>query len=227
VPLHITQRGNHRERVFFTDGDRIAYLALLREYADKHLLSIVAYCLMPNHVHLVAFPRHSESLHRALKPLHSRYAQRINRSRDLKGHLWQGRFFSSILDESYFRAAIRYVELNPVRAGMVHRAEDFRWSSAAAHCGLHHETFVKLATTYASILPKAPEWSGWLAQGVDSESLERLRTFTGKNLPCGSPAFVKTLERKTGRHLQFRPRGGQPRERSDGIGVDREGKRPL
>src|SRR3989337_3065402 len=95
VPHHITQRGNRREKVFFTDADRAAYLGWLKEYAEKHTLEILAYCLMPNHIHLIVVPATEEGLHQALKPLHMRYAQRINRARGWKGHLWQGRFFSA------------------------------------------------------------------------------------------------------------------------------------
>jgi len=119
VPHHITQRGNRRDPVFFTDEDRHAYLDWLSEYAGKNAREVLAYCLMTNHIHLVAVPRTEDSLQRARKPLHMRYAQRINRSHGWKGHLWQEQFFSSALDETYFWVAIRYVERNPVRARMV------------------------------------------------------------------------------------------------------------
>ena len=111
VPHHITQRGNRRDPVFFTDEDRRhAYLDWLSEYAGNNEVEVLAYCLMTNHIHMVAVPKTEDGLQRALKPLHMRYAQRINRSRGWKGHLWQGRFFSSALDETYLWAAIRYVE---------------------------------------------------------------------------------------------------------------------
>jgi putative transposase len=139
IPHHITQRGNRREDVFYTDDDRAAYLDWLREYAGKHEVDILAYCLMTNHIHLVAVPKTEAGLQWVLKPLHMRYAQRINRRRGWKGHLWQGRFFSSALDETYLWAAIRYVERNPVRAKLVRKAENYPWSSAAAHCGLRED----------------------------------------------------------------------------------------
>ena len=135
LPHHVTQRGNRREDIFFTDEDREAYLSWLKEYSEKYQVEILAYCLMTNHIHLVVVPATEDGLQRVLKPLHMRYAQHINRERGWKGHLWQGRFFSSPLDEAYLWAAVRYVERNPVRAGMVKRAENYRWSSAAAHCG--------------------------------------------------------------------------------------------
>ena len=136
VPHHITQRGNRREDVFFTEDDRKAYLNWLLEYCDQYSVDILAYCLMTNHVHIVAVPGTEDSLQRVLKPLHMRYAQRINRAHGWKGHVWQGRFFSSPLDEVYVWAAVRYVERNPVRAKMVRKAENYPWSSAAGHCKL-------------------------------------------------------------------------------------------
>lgn len=126
VPHHITQRGNRREDVFFTDEDRETYLAWLKDYADQHAVDILAYCLMTNHIHLIAVPADEDGLQRVLKPLHMRYAQRVNRSRGWKGHVWQGRYFSSALDEDYLWAAVRYVERNPVRARMVRKAENYR-----------------------------------------------------------------------------------------------------
>ncbi|HTO61465.1 MAG TPA: transposase [Bradyrhizobium sp.] len=125
VPHHVTQRGNRREQVFFTDEDRRTYLAWLKAYCDKHAVAVLAYCLMTNHVHLVVVPAGDDELERALKPLHMRYAQRINRRRGWNGHVWQGRFFSSPLDEAYLWAALRYVERNPVRARLVRRAENY------------------------------------------------------------------------------------------------------
>ena len=136
VPHHVTQRGNRREEVFFTDEDRLAYLAWLKDYAEKYEVEILTYCLMTNHIHLIAVPAGGDGLEKMLKPLHMRYAQRINRVRHWKGHVWQGRFFSSALDGDYLWAAVRYVERNPVRARMVQKAENYRWSSAAAHGGL-------------------------------------------------------------------------------------------
>jgi putative transposase len=134
VAHHVTQRGNRRENVFFSDEDRRTYLAWLREYCLKHDVQVLAYCLMPNHVHLILIPQRESGLERVLKPLHMRYAQRVNRKRGWKGHLWQGRYFSSALDEAYLWAALRYVERNPVRAKLAIEAENYRWSSAAAHC---------------------------------------------------------------------------------------------
>jgi len=211
VPHHITQRGNRREQVFFSDDDRHAYLGWLKEYAEKHEVDILAYCLMTNHIHLVAVPKTEDALQRALKPLHMRYAQRINRTRGWKGHLWQGRFFSCALDEAYLWAAIGYVERNPVRARMVRKAQNYRWSSAGAHCGLRQDDVLTTKSSWRKQFEAIVDWSAWLAQGDAPQQLEVLRRNAEKGLPCGSEKFIRKLEKLTGRALQYRPRG-RPRK---------------
>lgn len=214
VPYHITQRGNRREKVFFTDDDCAAYLRWLGEYAEQHQVEILAYCLMPNHVHLVAVPATDVGLHKVLKPLHMRYAQRINRARGWKGHVWQGRFFSSALDEAYLWAAVRYVERNPVRARMVNKAETYAWSSAAAHCGLRHDPVLTKKPAWQSQFGSISDWSVWLAEGDEPSRVEILRRNADKGLPCGSEKFIQKLEHMTGRALHHRPRG-RPRKAED------------
>lgn len=208
VPVHVTQRGNHRERVFYEPGDAETYLALLNMYARRHGLRIVAYCLMPNHIHLVLVPRDLDGLHRALRAVHSQYAQRINRMRGLSGHLWQGRYYSSPLDENWFLNAVRYVELNPVKAGLAARAEEYLWSSAAAHCGLRHDFLIRPASE-SPALPAIADWSGWLAAGLPQDCVETLRRHARQNLPCGSNAFVEEAERLSGRSMKPRAPGRQ------------------
>ena len=211
VPHHITQRGNRREQVFFSDEDRHAYLDWLKEYAEKYEVDILAYCLMTNHIHLVVVPKTEDGLQRALKPLHMRYAQRINRTRGWKGHLWQGRFFSCALDEAYLWAAIGYVERNPVRARMVRKAENYRWSSAGAHCGLRQDDVLTAKSSWRKQFEAIGDWSAWLAEGDAPPQLEVLRRNAEKGLPCGSDKFIRKLEKLTGRALQYRPRG-RPRK---------------
>lgn len=216
IPHHVTQRGNRREEVFYTNDDRAAYLDWLREYAEKYDVDILAYCLMTNHIHLVAAPKTEEGLHRALKPLHMRYAQRINRARGWKGHLWQGRFFSSALDEAYLWAAVRYVERNPVRAKIVRKAENYPWSSAAAHCGLREDAVLTTTVSWRKQFSGVRDWSAWLAEGDAPQQLEVLRRNADKGLPCGSPKFIQKLEKLTGRALQFRPPGRPKSQKENG-----------
>lgn len=217
LPHHVTQRGNRRERVFFGDEDRRTYLAWLKDYCDAHEVAVLGYCLMPNHVHLVAVPAAEDGLERALKPLHMRYAQRVNRARGWHGHLWQGRFFSSPLDEDYMWAALRYVERNPVRAKMVRRAENHPWSSAAAHCGLRDDPLLTTARPWHERLSAVKDWSAWLAEGDEAEELATLRRNVDKGLPCGAETFLARLEKLAGRPLRVRP-VGRPRRGEQAAG---------
>ena len=214
VPHHITQRGNRCEDVFFTGDDRETYLAWLKDYADQHAVDILAYCLMTNHVHLIAAPADEDGLQRVLKPLHMRYAQRVNRSRGWKGHVWQGRYFSSALDEDYLWAAVRYVERNPVRARMVRKAENYRWSSAAAHCRSGPDPVLTLKPFWQKQFAGRGDWSVWLVEGDAPQRLEILRRNIDKGLPCGSEKFIQKLEKQSGRALQYRPRG-RPKKEGD------------
>lgn len=208
TPHHVTQRGNDRQQVFFCRADRLFYLHLLRDCAAHQGVEVIAYCLMPNHVHLVLVPSQENGLHAVLKSIHGRYAQRVNRMRARSGHLWQGRFFSSPLDARYLLNAVRYVELNPVRAGIVGAAEDFAWSSAAIHCGLK-------ASSLVASKPSLPEfagiesWSRWLAEHLPDDVVSEIRRNSSQNLPCGSEAFVSRLEGLARRSLRYRARGRQ------------------
>lgn len=206
---HVVQRGNHRERVFFVEGDFAAYLDLFNAYARKEGVEVFAYCLMLNHVHLVVVPTSAKGLYRALQAVNSQYAQRVNRMRGTSGHLWQGRYYASALDPNHFLNAVRYVERNPVAAGLVARAEDYRWSSAAAHCGARVDRLLQLPGR-TSVLRGIADWSSWLAVEVSEDARKLLQRNLRLGLPCGSDAFVEELGRVAGRNLQYLPRGGQP-----------------
>lgn len=214
VPHHITQRGNRGEDIFYSDEDRRAYLAWLKEYSQKHRLEIIAYCLMRNHIHLVVIPSTEDGLQAVFKPLHMRYAQRLNREHGWKGHVWQGRYFSSPLDEAWLWAAIRYVERNPVRAKMVRKPEKYSWSSAAAHCHLRKDALLSQRVSWQRQLAQITDWSAWLAEGDEAEQISILRRNVNKGLPCGSDRFIRKLEKLTGRSLQYRPQG-RPKKDTD------------
>lgn len=130
TPHHVTQRGNRRQQTFFCDDDYARYLKLLRRWCERFSVSIDAFCLMPNHVHLILVPSDPTGLASAIAEIHRRYTQRVNEREGWIGHLWQGRFFSVPLDDAHYDAARRYVELNPVRAGLVELPSQYRWSSA-------------------------------------------------------------------------------------------------
>ena len=140
-----------------------------------------------------------------LKSVNGHYAQ-ANRIRGITGHLWQGRYFSSPLDAQYFLNAVRYVELNPVRACLVDRAETYEWSSAAAHCGISIDPVVG-ARPQSTVFRGIEDWANWLATGLRDEMAQQLRRNSNQNLPCGTAEFIAELERRAGRDLQFRPHG--------------------
>ena len=133
VPHHVTQRGNNRQQVFFSSSQRRNYLALLSEHADRHQLRVLGYCLMPNHVHVVAVPERFDSLAKALGHAHNAYSRYLNAVGRRSGHLWQNRIYSAPLGRDHLLRALRYVDLNPVRARLAERAVEFEWSSAQAH----------------------------------------------------------------------------------------------
>lgn len=211
VPHHLTQRGNRREDVFFTDEDRQIYLAWLHEYCTSEKVSILAYCLMTNHVHVIAVPPTEDAFENVFRRLHTRYAQRINRARTWTGHVWQGRFFSSPLDETYLWAAIRYVERNPVRARMVRNAENYFWSSAPAHCGLRHDAVLTPDRYWLKQFEAVGNWSRWLAEPDQAEQIDVLRRYVQRGLPCGSESFLRKLERIGNQALHYRARGRPPK----------------
>ena len=211
VPHHVTQRGNRREAVFFADGDRAAYLACLTDHCRKHAVEVLGYCLMTNHVHLVVVPTSANGLEKVFRPLHTHYALRVNRQRGWSGHVWQGRYFSSPLDEAYFWAAMRYVERNPVRAGLVRRAEDYRWSSARAHCGLEQDPVLTNESHWSETYRMISDWSAWLAEPDRIEHIDIIRHHVTRGLPCGEEAFVREMETRFGQLL--RPKSvGRPRK---------------
>lgn len=215
VPHHITQRGNRREDVFFTDGDRAIYLRWLSQYCAKYKVHVLAYCLMTNHVHLVAIPEREDALERVFRPLHTRYAQRVNRAKQWTGHLWQGRFFSSALDERYLWAAIRYVERNPVRAGIVRRAEDYGWSSARAHCIPADNPVLTKNRAWLDQMGCIGDWAQWLAEPDQREQVKVLRQHVERGLPCGADEFVRGLELRAGYVLRPVARGRPKRIEQD------------
>src|ERR1700677_985261 len=177
VPHHVTQRGNARRFILDGDSDRQVYLDLLRQSIEVHSLTLLGYCLMSNHIHLIVTPAKPDSLSRALKDTHGRYAAYWNATHHSSGHVWQGRFYSCPLDEAHLWEALRYTELNPVRAAMVTKAENWDWSSAAAHCK-GNETAAWLAMHLWRDRWSPDTWRGFLNAGVSELKLTAIRRST-------------------------------------------------
>lgn len=211
VPHHITQRGNHREPTFFSDSERELYLEVLAKNCRDHQVDLMGYCLMNNHVHLLAIPRREDALARGIGRAHNEFSRWMNIRRRQTGHFFQARFESTPMDEAHTWNALLYTELNPVRAGMVRRAVDYRWSSARAHCGLAGRPEWLMWEPWAGRFGER-EWAEILEVGFrDHVVLERLRETLRSGRPAGSEEFIDRLERELGRTLRPQPRGRKPR----------------
>jgi putative transposase len=209
VAHHITQRGNARQEIFTTDSMRSAYLRLLSEHAASHRLRVLAYCIMTNHVHVVAIPDSEASMANTFRHAHGRFSQYWNTERRRTGHVWQNRYYSCPVEEAAAGRVIAYVEENPVRAGMVERAEDFLWSSAGSHTGTT-EREPWLDSAWFAARWTSEDWRTVLASRTPNEDLRSIREATYLGRPLGSKSFIAELETKLGRRLEARP-GGRPK----------------
>jgi putative transposase len=201
LPHHVVQRGNRRQQTFFRDDDYREYLKLMKEWSLRHGLRVWAYCLMPNHVHLIIVPPSEESLCRGVGEVHRRYTRMVNFRENWRGHLWQGRFASFVMDEPYLIAAARYVERNPVRAGLVSRAEDWPWSSASAHVSGENDGLAESSWLAERIAGWVCTWADHLAQSDDESVGKRLRQHENTGRPLGEKSFLQTLGQQIGRDL--------------------------
>jgi len=206
-PHHITQRGNYRQQVFNTDEDYIQYLQWLKEYSDKYSLKMWAYCLMSNHVNFVAVPLKDDSLSKVFSTLHMRYSQYINQKNDNKGHLWQGRFFSCVLDEKHVYAAVRYVENNPVRAKIIVKPDEYKWSSAKTHV---QKECNPILSNDCYLSERIIDWAEYLME-KDDEPAKNIIKNIRRGRPCGDESFVTMIEGLVGRRLSALPKG-RPRK---------------
>jgi len=181
---------------FFEPEDYVEYLSLMCQWCLSSGVEIWAYCLMPNHVHLIAVPEKAESLARGIGEAHRRYTRYINFKKGWKGYLWQGRFASFPMDEDYLLAAVRYVEMNPVRAGLVKSAGDYRWSSAKAH-------LTGVGNGLVAVQPMLDRVSNWseLLSGDDESQFDHVRMHERSGRPLGTEHFIEKVSSIVGRDL--------------------------
>ena len=203
-PHHITQRGNRRQQTFFNDGDYQHYLELMSAWCAKFQVETWAYCLMPNHIHLIVVPQSAEGLTRAIGEAHRRYTRHINFREGWRGHLWQGRFSSFIMDEGYLLTCARYVEMNPVRAGLAKKPEEWRWSSAAAHIKNKDDILVRTKPLRAMT---GKTWRQFLFEDLSESEMTLYRKHERTGRPLGEASFVAKLEHILNRRLRPRKPG--------------------
>ncbi|MCC6478004.1 MAG: transposase [Sphingomonadaceae bacterium] len=187
VPHHITQRGNRQQPIFFSEEDYRAYIEILALALTRHGTRCLAWCLMPNHVHLMLVPATEDGLRATLASAHTTYAQRINQLQDTSGHLFQGRFASYAMDDAHMMVAARYIETNPVKAGMVKRAEDWLWSSARAHISGDGDWL----TDISALGQHLPNWAAMLANGLEAAEQVDLAIRTGR--PLGTADWLRQI----------------------------------
>ena len=208
-PHHIIQRGNRRQKVFFNEGDYSEYLRLLNIYSQRFKVDILAYCLMPNHAHLIAMPHKDGSLAQAIGETHRNYTRFINFREKWRGYLWQGRFSSYVLDERYLLAATRYILLNPVKAKVVKKPWDYKWSSARHHMKIDNSFLVRDSFLRGLIV----DWKDFLntASGGDDVRLLQLHERTGR--PLGDSSFMGKLETLLNINLQKKRAGRKKKDK--------------
>ncbi|WP_093037083.1 transposase [Thiocapsa roseopersicina] len=198
LPHHVTQRGNRRQRTFFGDEDYAACWRLLSTSCRACGTQVLVYCLMPNHVHLILVPGDELGLRDALGEAHRRYTRMINFREGWRGHLWQERFHSFVMDERHLIAAARYVERNPVRALLCARPQDWPWSSARAHLAGADDALVSVRP----LLELISDWAGFIGEPDAPDIADLLHAHASTGRPLGPDSFVEDLEQRLRRALK-------------------------
>ncbi len=207
-PHHLTQRGARKQTTFFSESDYKMYIRLLSKAIRKFEVEVLAYCLMPNHVHQVVVPRKSTGLADLVRHVHKTYAIAVNAREGWQGHLWQERFRSCVLDEPHLLAAVRYVELNPVRARLCQHPGEWAWSSYRAHVNATDDGVVSVAP----MLDRVSDWRRFVrSESQDEKSFSKLRERSRTGHPVGDARFINNLEKLTGRNLMS-PKLGRPKK---------------
>ncbi|HEY3777677.1 MAG TPA: transposase, partial [Rhizomicrobium sp.] len=205
-PHHITARGNRREPIFFEDDDQDIYCDMLAEQVRKAEVEVWACCLMPSHVHLILCPHDRKGLGRAIGAAHKRWANFVNGRGRWRGHLFDGRFASVAMDEAHVISAIRYVALNPVRARLASRAEDWKWSSVRAHLEGKDDGLVGVGP----VLERVQDFAGLAADQTSDGGFAAIRAAEHTGRPLGTKDFIEGLERILGRRIARRAPGRKP-----------------
>lgn len=198
IPHHIVQRGNRCQKVFFSDDDRRAYIDYLRKYAKPAGIHFWGYCLMDNHVHIIAVPDKEESFACGFSEAHRRYTRMINFREKWRGYLWEGRFKSYPLNQPHLYAAMRYIERNPVRAKIVENAWNYSWSSAGAHVFKRKDSLLDDNFMLSGI----QNWRSFLSGEDKQDDADIFNIHTNTGRPLGDDKFIDIVEKATGRDLR-------------------------
>lgn len=217
APLHVIQRGNNRSACFFSEHDYRYYLEQLSRLADEHGCEIHAYCLMTNHTHLLLTPKGADSAALMMKALGQRYTQHVNRTYQRTGTLWEGRFRSCpIQAERYLLACYRYIELNPVRAGMVSHPAEYRWSSYGVNAAEADSSFVTSHPLYLALgrnpASRRGAYRELFRHALEPGTVNEIREATNGNVALAHPRFAAEIEQTLGRRVTA-GRPGRPRSR--------------
>jgi putative transposase len=208
-PHHITQRGVRSMDVFYAQEDYELYLQILKEQSDKFGLKVLAYCLMKNHIHLIVVPQEENSLAKAIGETHKRYTRKINFEQNTKGYLFQGRFFSSALDESYFYNCLKYVEQNPVKANIVSNAWDYKYSSTRIRMELEKDKLNLLSNH--EWIPSINEYQDYITKSPKSENINFIEEKTRTGRPCGDDKFYEHIKKHLGK--DYKPKKPGPKQK--------------
>lgn len=206
-PHHITQRGNYRQKIFSDDFDREKYLSLLKNETKRYNLAILAYSLMPNHIHFIVLPNKDDSMAKVFKYAHMKYSQYYNKKMHTQGHLFQGRFFSSIMDELHTLSCARYIERNPVRAKIIEKPYLWRWSSARVHCGIDKYDELNVNKLFDYIEETQKTWKAFIEIPDNPDHVKQIREHTRRGRLLGDSNFIKKLEIKLNKFLRLKPKG--------------------
>jgi len=196
-PHHITQRGNYQQKIFADDTDRRKYLSLLKEESKRYHLDILAYCLMSNHLHFMVIPQREDSMAKVFKYTNMKYSQYYNNKMKVSGHLFQGRFFSCVLDERHMIACARYIERNPVRSKMVKESYLYPYSSARIHCRINQDDPLGTNQLFDYIKIEPKEWKEFIGAPDNPEEMKGIREKTRTGRPFGPVSYTHLRAHET------------------------------
>lgn len=204
---HITQRGNRGENIFFEKGDYQSYLDIITEQCARFNVSLMAYCLLPNQIHLIAEPKDADLMARAIGEAHRRYTNHINARQDWRGHLFQDRFFSYAMDEQHCLRAARFIETLPVTMKIAPKPENYLWSSAKSRIKIVENSFLKPFRAFHAV----QNWEDYLARPMDSMEMNKIQLHLQTGRPRGSDLFLDNIEARIGRPVRPKKRGRKPK----------------